>query len=148
MKKLVILLLISSLAGCKRPSVSSKDYVIFGHSFSECGGDCAQLFMLHDGKLFRDDMKNTDSPKKFSNQPLGAPAFELALPVKTTLPEFLINSKEERFGCPDCHDQGAIYLEVKEGRKTRKWLLDPDLQSLPPELREYVTTVEDIMKQL
>ena len=41
-----------------------------------------------------------------------------------TFPSDLLNSEKEIYGCPDCADQGGVYLETGKGNETRKWRID------------------------
>lgn len=132
MKKSLFLLLVLFL-GCKKDPVAkfAPDYVIFGTSYGECGGDCARLFKLENQNLYPDDgieylMQNGgDIP--FMTQSLPADKVALAESLKNQIPASLLDEPEEVLGCPDCRDQGTVYIETKTGDQVSRWYIDPDL---------------------
>ena len=131
MKKSLFLLLVLFL-GCKKdPSEQiNPDHFIFGTAYGECAGDCARLFKLEDEKLFPDDgvvylnYNGADIP--FQTQSLATDKVALAESLLSQMPAALLNETEEQIGCPDCHDQGTIFIETKTGDAVRRWYIDPD----------------------
>lgn len=37
-------------------------------------------------------------------------------------------------GCPDCHDQGALYLAFEDNGEVNEWKIDPDTNNYLPEI--------------
>ena len=58
-------------------------------------------------------------------------------------PRVLLNSDQETYGCPDCADQGTIFLQRKIDDQIRSWFIDTRVQDdWPKELKEYHTLLK------
>ena len=136
MKKYIFLLFIL-FAGCKKePPVivvpENADSFIFGTSYGYCfGTNCTRLFKLEGDKLFPDvDLNHLTYNMLgifFQTESLPADKVMLAESLKIQTPATLLNEPEEIIGCPDCRDQGVIYIETRTGGQVRKWYIDPDV---------------------
>ena len=136
-----------TLATCKKTSLKG-DYFIFGSSYGECSGSCVNYYLLKKGNLYSDDMSLSTKRLKFKNDKLPSGKADLANHLKAQLPTFLKNSSSERFGCPDCHDQGAYFIELSEDGITKSFHLDTDTGAVPIELRTFVVNIESTLRQL
>lgn len=131
MKKSLFLLFVLFL-GCKKDPIVqvAPDRFIFGSAYGECIGDCARLFKLENQKLFPDDgvvhLSYNSDDHPFQSQDLAADKVALAESLLAQLPAGLMNETEAVIGCPDCHDQGTIFIETKTGDAVRRWYIDPD----------------------
>lgn len=135
------------MSNCKKSSLSG-DHFIFGSSYSECEGNCVNYFLLKKGQLHPDDMSNWSDKLKFKNNQLPQDKIDLAKKIEDNLPDFLKNSSSTTFGCPDCRDQGAIYLEIKKDSKKTKFKIDTDTSQIPIEIREFVIDIQTTLHQL
>ncbi len=70
MKKIILtVLILVVLTSCKKTSLSG-DHFIFGSSYSECGGNCVNYFIIKKDQLYPDDMTNALDKLRFKNQKL------------------------------------------------------------------------------
>ena len=148
MKNLILtILILLLLTNCKKSSLLG-DHFIFGSSYSECEGNCVNYFMLKKGELYPDDMTNLSDKLKFKNTRLPQEKIDLSKQIESNLPELLKNSSSSTFGCPDCRDQGAIYIEIKNKSKTNKFSIDADTSQIPVEIRKYISDIKLTLRQL
>lgn len=132
MKKSLFLLILL-LPACKKETASpfvAADSFIFGTSYGECGGDCARLFKLENDHLYPDDnvkyLPQAGDPVPFQSQSLPSDKVALAKTLLAEAPAGLYGETQEIIGCPDCRDQGTIFIEIRTGDQVRKWYVDPD----------------------
>ena len=127
-KALAILLLCVGVFSCDEDvfPYHSTDYLIFGSFGNECSGDCMTAYRVTDLKVEEDDWT-----QRFSNdyqfiptRLLDSDALQRAQELMENLPADLINNDEERYGCPDCADQGAVFLTFHQRGEQRTIVLD------------------------
>ena len=64
-------------------------------------------------------------------------------------PAELLNSDNKKYGCPDCHDQGGVYIEIIEGNESRKFVLDPvDTDDQSEEIVTFKKAVQGVLDRL
>ncbi len=164
MKQLLLLAAIFStvlITGCHKEKeieksscvlLNSDDYLIFGTTFGFCAGNCTQLFKLTTSQLFEDDNEYfvRGEVVKFKSQPLSNAKLAMAEELCKTFPYDKIKSEAETLGCPDCHDQGLIYFELKKNGVVKKWYVDPDANQnqVPDYLKTYVQIVRTTVDKL
>ncbi len=156
MKKLAYLTLIGCLfvlTACKKDKATEAEteYFIFGENYGLCGGDCAFLYKLEDGKLYADEVDrlfNDTNTLTFADEPLAPASYTLGVALQESLPDQLVDNPEDTYGCPDCADQGLIYLEWKTGSNIYKRYLDNAEEELPDWLAEYVQDIKAVLDQL
>ncbi len=101
------------------------DQLIFGTFYGECAGNCTVLYKIQSGSLFEDDVDfGIPEVILFNDLPLSEADYLIAEELANTFPSDLTDSDKEVYGCPDCADQGGVYLELKQGDNTRKWRID------------------------
>lgn len=153
-KKLMFFSIIILLfGGCKKDPAVNSDYFIIGSYYGECMGDCAILYKAENGKLYADNVKwfhlNVNSSiLKFDDSPLSNDKFILVDKLKNNLPNYLINNPSKTFGCPDCADQGGMYIEIRQDGKVIFWNIDTGIASLPKEIKNYITQCKELLEQL
>ena len=139
------------LALCSREAhqlQSPPDYLIFGHFYGHCmGEECVEIFKLTDEALFED---GSDSylATEFEFSPLGAEAYDVARELKAALPAPLLNSTETTFGCPDCADQGGLYIEISSNGERRSWRIDQDKRMVPGYLHFFMDQVNQVIDSI
>ena len=127
--------------------------LVLGLTYGECGGDCAHLFKLEENSLFKDD----ESGYWWTG--LGEPAFQTEALDNTAalmnmqsiladFPNFLLVTTEERFGCPDCADGGAIHVMKEVDGKEMWWTLDTQIKENPEEIQEWTNKVQEFLTDL
>ena len=135
MKKMLILAAVALCFGCHQepctdpfPDTGDFEYFIFGTSYGECGGDCAKIFKLEGSQLFADDGLEYLSTEEVPFQTTGL-SFEkrtLAVELSQQLPTDLLTETNGQIGCPDCRDQGTVFIKIKTGGQVQFWFIDPD----------------------
>ena len=85
--------------------------IMYGSSFGECGGYCQQELVLTPEKalLKQSSYEPERFPARFSEKVLSAQEWTevLALIDPKTLLQL-----QDVYDCPDCHDQGAEWVEI------------------------------------
>lgn len=145
---LYLLLFISCKKVKNEPAIELPEFFAFGTAYGECGGNCATFYSLKGGKIYIDDMEHYMCSLSFTNTPLADDKYQKAKKLAVTLPAYLINHPDTTFGCPDCHDQGLIYMEYKKNNKLMYWKIDTDIEKQPQEIRKYLVEVVDMLTQL
>jgi hypothetical protein len=119
----------------------SGDYFIFGNAFGECAGSCASFYRLGNGKLSPDSMSYYLRDRDFrfsSTRTLSAADYKRAQYLWNHFPAELYKYSGTVIGCPDCHDQGGMYIEMKKGSTVYYWEIDHDTDKQPPASRAYL----------
>ncbi|MEH0156018.1 hypothetical protein V6R21_17860 [Limibacter armeniacum] len=129
---------------------SEGDYMIFGTSYGFCAGNCTNLFLLKDSLLFEDDDVERGIPDTvpFKEEPLEHSSYDIAKVLWNELPQELLSSNDTVFGCPDCADQGAIYLKLRLEGQIYEYRIDTYDEQLPEFLIPFSNKVEEITKTL
>ena len=120
----------------------------FGVSHGYCIGECAKFYSIVEGQVFPDDMHRLQQPLLFKPEALSNEKYLIAKDLVDSFPAYLINNPDTTFGCPDCHDQGAIYLELKSDEGVQYWNIDMDEKGQPSEIRDYVQQLIVVLSQL
>ena len=130
MKKSPFFILIALLAlSCENEpafELQNTDYLIFGWYAGECAGDCIAAFRVSNQSL------EEDTTTRFYRQDytfqagrvLDNDTWSRASTLISSLPTDLIQSGTDIYGCPDCADQGGIFLIFNQAGQTRTILLD------------------------
>jgi len=151
MKKLApffLLLLLSACAKEKMPG-SEDDLFAFGTGYGFCAGDCAHLYQIRQEKLYPDNINNLYlDPITFAGTPLPDSSYQHARALPSALPDYLLQHPNQTFGCPDCYDQGVIYVELNEKGTKTFWKLDPSVSALPVEVQPFAQQILDVMDHL
>lgn len=150
MKKTFLLLLVLALflSSCEKNRLGQDDYFIFGISHGECIGDCVTYYRVHNEMLYGDFMETSGQEYNFDNQHLSNSDYLLAKSLFDEMPEYLLDNPNQTFGCPDCVDQGKVYVELSiDGTKTH-WNIDADVDQNPEEIRAFVTLLLETIDSL
>ena len=121
------------------------DYLIFGWYFGECAGEeCVETFRLTDRSLFEDvnDPYSGSSAFRFMEQ-LSREKFERASIVAEEFPSQLLQEPDQTFGCPDCADQGGMFIQVSSLNGIQTWRLDQDKTDVPEYLHDFMDEVNE-----
>jgi len=131
-----------------KPEQTEVDYLIFGRYFGHClGEECVNIYKLTGNALYKDTSKAfvmTD----FEFVPMDQSDFEVAGSLIQQLPAQLLKSTESFFGCPDCHDQGGMYIALSTNEEIRTWRIDTDKRKVPGYLHHYMNQVNQILENL
>ena len=138
---LVILLVTSCKNDDVQPNLNSS-YFIFGSFNGFCAGhDCNTYYYLSGEDLNK--VANTNlpgdlirlNPFKYDDQKV-----LLAKDLLKKLPTKLFD-ESQIVGCPDCLDQGGVYIEIQTAKGKRSWFIDNDTAEIPEYLRDFVHDV-------
>ena len=123
--------------------------LIFGSSHGFCQGNCTHLFKYENGQVFRDEMDRLDLDNLlFSNTP-EEELLASAQKIFESLPEELKSNSQETYGCPDCADQGTLFLQLTEGDGSRQWFLDTRIQEdWSQELKDFVRLLKEELDEI
>jgi len=149
----VCLLLIGSQISCKKDSaeliLNPDDYLIFGTFYGECTGNCVKLFKIQNNKLFEDDTDGlTLEEIPFKDKALETAKFEIAKDLIPSFPNDLLASEKRTYGCPDCADQGGVYIALKEGNLENVWSIDMSDEEQSEAIIEYKNRILEVLQDL
>ncbi|HQP03355.1 MAG: hypothetical protein KBB11_02475 [Bacteroidales bacterium] len=120
--------------------LNNGDYIIFGHYYGECiGNNCVLNYKLTADKLYEDTNHNYAGNGEFSFTEMSNESYIRVKHILSLLPDELLQSDSQTFGCPDCADQGGMLIQLRKDGSTKTWRIDQDEAALP----EYLHTVID-----
>ena len=150
---LVILCLCLPFTACKDNEefcqFEDGDYLIFGTFYGECAGNCTVLYNIQNDFLYEDDVEiGIPDEIPFMSTPLSEEKYLIGVELSTTFPSDLIDSQKDVYGCPDCADQGGVYLELGKGGLFRKWRIDSADDEQSAQIVDYKRRLYMIMDSL
>ncbi len=126
-----ILLLIVLISGCKKvDELGEGDYIVFGSSYGNCITDCIRVYKLDNTKIQEDEDSTYIGLVKYliykfnGTMTLDEINFNQVKHLLNEIPSELSSGTNKIFGCPDCADGGAIYIEVNIDGVNSRFLLD------------------------
>ncbi len=125
------------------------DYLIFGSSYGMCQGDCSNSYLLKSDGVYKSKTYIRNGDKNSFTEKLSNDKFQQIKSISNSIPAELINYKknEESFGCPDCADQGALYLELVRSSKVPKvFRIDTNTGDLPEYLQKTALDIKEAIK--
>jgi len=153
MKKINILLsivfgvLIVSCSKDVSTEPSESDYLIFGHYYGLCQGEtCIEIFKLESNKLLEDINDNYPGGRDFYNGnyiALGNTKFDLVRNLMDYFPDNLLNENDTFIGCPDCVDQGGLYIEYNFNGIRKFWRIDQSKRNVQNYLHDFMDKVNE-----
>ncbi|GAA4273055.1 hypothetical protein GCM10022258_23490 [Aquimarina gracilis] len=103
--------------------------LVFGSFTGECFGDCFDVFKIDGTKLEEDRIVDFYTQNYSFKGSFTFPGEEFMKhqSILNEIPAELIEGSDKTFGCPDCADQGGVYLVITIGDgKTINYLIDTD----------------------
>jgi hypothetical protein len=145
-----VLLIFLSLMSCTKDNIitlSDTDSLIFGRFYGECiGTDCVEYFKLTKDSLYKFQDNTYPTPDKTFDDnfiALDNSKYELVKNLLTKIPKQLIKLESSTIGCPDCADQGGIYIAYKKEGITKEWLIDQSKSAVPSYLYDFIDDVNN-----
>lgn len=124
-------------------TINNIDVLIFGHFYGECIGEqCVETFMLTDEKLF-EDTNDSYGGTDFNFVELDNEVFEQVSDLIEAFPSQLLNEEETTLGCPDCVDQGGLFIQYSENGEEKSWRIDQSKAAVPEYLHEFMDKVNE-----
>lgn len=143
MSRYIVIGLMGLMAiSCKKSSekLEDADYIVFGTFYGFCmGEECREMYMLTNENLYEDiDDSNADEYVE-----LPTDLYADVVDLETSIPADLKALPDSTFGCPDCHDQGGVFLRIKKDDVDQSWTIDNDLDAIPTYLHGIVDLIHE-----
>jgi hypothetical protein len=136
----------------KSPPEPTTEYLVFGHFYGMCLGEgCVEIFKLEKKRVLEDQQDSYPSNDKFYKGDfleLTRIDFEKSRNLLDFFPDSLLQSTTSSFGCPDCADQGGLYIEYRYGNTHRFWHIDQSKKDIPHYLHEFVDKVNATIESI
>lgn len=146
-KPLAFLLLLTLLFACKKednPTLENGNYLIFGHYYGECFGEtCVETYKLTETQLFEDIINTYAGNGPFDFIELPAAEYEKTKTLMDYFPSELLQAEETTFGCPDCADQGGLFIQYADGSTIKSWRIDQSKGAVPTYLHAFMDKVNE-----
>ena len=146
MKKLFLgFFAISTLFSCNKDNDENDktqfDYLIFGKSGECLGENCVETFKITDTTLYEDTL---DTPfQNFEFVALENAKFNQVKDLINFFPNQLLNQNQTVFGCPNCLDQGELFIQYSRNGIVKSWRIDQDKSQIPDYLHSFVDKVNE-----
>ncbi|GAB5464688.1 MAG: hypothetical protein Kapaf2KO_01240 [Candidatus Kapaibacteriales bacterium] len=119
-------------------NLSNEEKLIFGVFFGECIGEgCIETYKLEYDIVYEDSldtyptMQSTDEESfswyKYDHSTDTHLAAHDVFAVYRKHEDALWASESAIFGCPDCVDQGGVYIRIEKDNQTRTFMIDTGL---------------------
>lgn len=132
-------------------AMESDEYLIFGTYAGSCMGDCVDLFKLTKDALFKDVSNKRPYQEGFYEgdyKKLPTIDYKRVSALFGGVNPLEGKNNGKTYGCPDCADQGGIYIEYGNGEEKIKGYLDTNMDALPEELRENASMLKGLVSLL
>ena len=130
---------------CIGPDISG--YLVFGQFYGFCVGEnCVQIYKLEYNRLLTDTNKEYPGRTDFyqgSYVDIDNAYFEQVKDLLDYFPEEMLNESDTIFGCPDCSDQGGMYIEYNFNGIRKFWILDNFTTNVPPYMHTFMEQVNE-----
>ena len=138
------------LFACKKDSNVPKDAdFVFTQYACFCAGNCVSGYKIAENKLYKGAGERCEIENlNYDSQALDAAKLALAEALRDAIPQMMLDAKQERYGCPDCADQGGYYVKLQTNDGARNWYLDTRKDALPDEVRGFVEKLEQTFDAL
>ena len=137
MKPTLQILILFMLFGLSSACEKSKDlplvegnYLIFGHYYGLCmGEECIETFKLTADNLY-EDTNDSYNENDFNFVLLPESLFEQVRDLWDEIPSELLAEADQTFGCPDCADQGGLFIQYAAEGEVQTWRIDQNQGSV------------------
>lgn len=134
-----------SLTGCDKEQLTQDGTIKYGTSFGMCIGFCQNEITISQSNVNLVRRKNVSNESKTCSKGFSAEQRQQLI-SKIDLPRFFI--LDERYGCPDCADGGAEWIEIEQDGKKHKitfeYHREPDaVKAYIDDLRQQMTSFTD-----
>lgn len=123
---------------------SLEEKIIFGYYFGNCiGEECMETFKIEEGRLF-EDLNDDYSRKSYDFIELSNILYIQVVDLFDDVPIELKTAQSQTFGCPDCLDQGGVYLQLYDSvrlNNSREFFIDQDKINTPKYLHNFVDSL-------
>jgi hypothetical protein len=120
------------------------DYLIFGKFYGFCGGEtCIETYKLTSSTLYEDTKDAYRAIDGFEFVPLSTAKFLLVKDISADIPDALMKEDDKTFGCPDCYDQGGIFIQISKKEVVHSWFIDMTKRDVPDYLHHLMDAVNE-----
>lgn len=126
------------------------DYLIFGKFYGFCvGDDCVKMFKVTENNLYQENSPDYPSDEKYKGNFSSKvnDKLSIAKPLLSMIPAKL-KDEETTIGCPDCADQGGVFVEFTAEGKTYFFRIDNFRNDVPVYLHEFLDEIDAVLKEL
>lgn len=144
--------LILSLYACKKEGnddncagpIEDNSSLIFGHYYGECiGEDCIQTYKLSGAHLYEDTVDSYAGTGPLAFIQRSQEDYLLVSNLMDYYPEELLSQADTTYGCPDCADQGGLFIQLSNEGTVRTFNIDQDMAAVPSYLHLFMTKVNE-----
>lgn len=134
-------------------SDEAAEYITFGRYYGFCqGADCIQYFRVTENNVYEypDSCLPTPISSCYDTSPpeLSQAKATIAKVLIDNFPDALFDESETTFGCPDCVDQGGLFLEIFKNNDRKSWNIDQTKNNIPTYLHDYVDEINSVIDQM
>lgn len=150
-KRLLLSLILGlGFAGCAEKAYPDPSAFVFGSWYGFCIENCIHVYKLENGKLYPDDLSTRHQSEEitFQTTPLDEKWAKKAQKLYELFPAYLSKNPNLTIGCPDCHDQGVLYLAFEENGKLKEWKIDPVENNYPPEITTFMIAMKELISEM
>ncbi len=123
---------------------NENNYLIFGHFYGMCFGEgCVETYKLTDSKLYEDSNDNYSGNEAFSFNELAKDKFDRVKDLIDYFPIELLSEENSIFGCPDCADQGGLFIQYIQNGDVKSWRIDQSQEHVPDYLHNFMDKVNE-----
>lgn len=146
-----VLVILLTLVGCNNDTevISEKgDYLLFGDFYGMCGGSgCVRIYKVTETGLYADTEADYNMTN-FNFTPMPQEKFLLVNDLPELIPSELLTEESDIIGCPDCADQGGIFIVYVHNGTVNSWRIDQYKPAIPEYLHTFVDTVNNKIQLL
>lgn len=113
----VLSIAITMLCACKKTTNSTNQSISYGTSFGMCVGYCQNTMTITGNKATLIRLNPRTKDKKVCEILLSAMEIEA---IRNELAKVEFEHLDTIYGCPDCADGGAAFIEMDNGSKRKK----------------------------
>lgn len=147
---LAIIFLFIGFSSCqKERDQYNAEYFMFGQFYGFCPSNCSNIYKISNDELKKDTKKEVPTRTEYyvGNFTESQDFYDEAIALQNSFPTELWNEKNKTFGCPDCVDQGGIYIEYSLKNKKGYWIFDTNIASNPDYLQDYLKQLRDLIEK-
>jgi hypothetical protein len=127
----------------------TNEILIFGRFYGMCAGEtCVETFALADGKLYEDSNDYYAQPQELNFTELSAAQYNQVANLLDSIPAGLYTSAQTLFGCPDCADQGGLFILIKDANMEQNFRVDQSKTNVPAYLHNFMDMINAHIESL
>lgn len=140
---LMLLMVVSCDQDVDYFTLQEGDYFLFGRYYGMCvGEECVEVYQLTETDLY-EDTNDSYMLTDFKFKKLSHSKFLQVKDLPGYLPNELLITDEAFLGCPDCADQGGIFVQISQNEVVKTWRIDQRKEDIPDYLHDFVDTVNE-----